>query len=63
MDDNAHERNTYIKMALDALSDADNASDKEVLNNTRDIIKGTFFFRGEVSAKLAIDIANGVRLR
>ncbi|MFM7982287.1 MAG: hypothetical protein ACKPKO_23505, partial [Candidatus Fonsibacter sp.] len=48
-------------MALDALSDADNASDKEVLDKTREIVKDTF--RGEVGAKLAFSVANGVRLQ
>ena len=28
MEDNAHERNTYIKMAVDSLSGANKASDK-----------------------------------
>ena len=28
LEDNAHERTTYIKMARDSLSDADKASDK-----------------------------------
>ena len=28
MEDNAHERKTYIKMAVGALSDAEKASDK-----------------------------------
>ncbi|MFM7979458.1 MAG: hypothetical protein ACKPKO_09100 [Candidatus Fonsibacter sp.] len=28
LEDTAHERNTYIKQALDTLSDADKASDK-----------------------------------
>ena len=60
LEDNAHERHTYIKMALDSLSDADKASDKEVLDMTREIIKSTF--RGEVGTKLAINIANGVGL-
>ena len=60
LEDNAHERNTCITMALDALSDADKASDKAVLDTTREIVKATF--RGEVGAKLAINIANGVRL-
>ena len=60
LEDNAHERNTYIRMALDALSASARASDKEVLDQTREIIRDTF--RGEVGAKLAISIANGVRL-
>ena len=60
LEDNAHERNTYIRMALDALSASARASDKEVLDQTREIIKDTF--RGEVNLKNAITIANGVRL-
>ncbi len=60
LEDNARERNTYIRMAMDALSASARASDKEVLDQTREIIRDTF--RGEVSAKLAINIANGVRL-
>ena len=48
-------------MALDALSDANKTSDKEVLDMTREIVKATF--RGEVGAKLAIGVANGVRLQ
>ena len=48
-------------MALDALSDANNASDQEAVDMTREIVKTTF--RGEVGAKLAIGIANGVRLQ
>ena len=50
-----------IKKALDTLSDADKASDKEVLDMTREIVNA--MFRGEVGAKLAINIANGVRLQ
>ena len=61
LEDNAHERHTYIKKALDTLSDADKASDKEVLDMTREIVNA--MFRGEVGAKLAINIANGVRLQ
>ena len=59
--DNADERNTYIKMAFAALSDADKASNKAVLEKTRDIINDTF--RGEASANLATIIANGVQLQ
>ena len=59
--DNADERNTYINMALDAVSDADKVSNKAVLEKTREIIKDTF--RGEVGAKLAASIANGVQLQ
>ena len=44
---------------MDALSDADKASNKAVLEKTREIIKDTF--RGEVGAKLATMIANGVQ--
>ena len=47
-------------MALDALSDADKVSRREVLDMTRYINEA--MFRGEVGAKLAINIANGVRL-
>ncbi|MFM7981268.1 MAG: hypothetical protein ACKPKO_18325, partial [Candidatus Fonsibacter sp.] len=60
LEDNAPERNTNISMALDALTDAGNASDKEVLDKTREIVRHTFW--GEVGAKLAIDIVSGVRL-
>ena len=58
---NEHERNTNIKIALDALSDADKGSDEEVPDMTREIVKATF--RGEVGAKLAVSIANGVRIQ
>ena len=61
LEDNAHERKTYIKMAVDSLSGADKASVKEILDKTRDIIKDTF--RGEVGAKFAASIADGVRLQ
>ena len=50
-----------IKMALDARSDADKASNKAVLDKTREIIQDTF--RGEVGAKLATIIANAVQLQ
>jgi len=60
LEDNAHERNTYIRMALDALSASARASDKEVLDQTREIIRDAF--RGEVNLKSATTIANGVRL-
>ena len=43
--DNADERKTYINMAFDAISNADKASDKAVLEKTREIINDTF--RGE----------------
>ena len=59
--DNAGEHKTCSKMALDALSDADKASNKAELEKTRDIIQDTF--RGEVGAKLATMIANGVQLQ
>ena len=59
--DNAHERTTYIKMALDTISDAGNASEKEVLDMTQEIVKATF--RGGVGTTLAISIASGVRLQ
>ena len=42
LEDNAHEQKTYIKMARDSLSDAEKASDKEILGKTREISKGTF---------------------
>ena len=56
LEDNANDGNNYIKMALSAISDADKASNKEVLDKTREIIKDTF--RGDVGAKLATNIAN-----
>ena len=59
--DSADERNTYIDTALDALSDADKASDKSVLDKTREIIKDTF--RVLVGANLAAMIANGLQLK
>ena len=59
--DNADERSNYSKLAWDALSGADKASNKAVLEKTRDIIKDTF--RGEVGAKLATIIANGIQLQ
>ena len=46
---------------MDALSDADKASNKAVLEKTREIINDTF--RGEVSKRLAAIIANGVQLQ
>ena len=58
---NEHERNTHIKIALDALSDADKGSDEEVPDMTREIVKATF--RGEVGAKLAISVATEIRLQ
>jgi hypothetical protein len=48
-------------MALDALSDADKASNKAVLEKTREFFVDAF--RGEVGAKLASNIANGVQLQ
>ena len=48
-------------MAFNALSDADTASNKAVLEKTREFIIDTF--RGEVGAKLASSIANGVQLQ
>ncbi len=60
MEDNAQERKTYINMAMDSLSGTERASDKEILGRTREIIKDTF--RGEVGAKFAAIIANGVVL-
>ena len=61
LENNADERNTYIRMAFNALSDADKASNKAVLEKTREFIIDTF--RGEVGAKLATNIANGVQLQ
>ena len=61
LDDNADAQKTYIRMAFNALSDADKASNKAVRDQTREIIKDTF--RGEVGAKLAGMIANGVQLQ
>ena len=58
---NADERKTYIRMALNDLPDADKVLYKKVLEKTREIIKDTF--RGEVGAKLAGMIANGVQLQ
>ena len=49
-----------LNMAVDALSDAEKASDKEILDKTREIIKGTF--RGEVGAQFATNIAHGIML-
>ena len=42
LEDNADERETYIRMALDTLSNADKASDKAVLEKTLEIIKSRF---------------------
>ena len=61
LEDNADDRKTYIRMAFNALSDADKASNKAVRDQTREIINDTF--RGEVGAKLAGMIANGVQLQ
>ena len=61
LENNADERNHYIRMALDDLSDADKVSNPAVLNKTREIIKDTF--RGEVNLKNATTIANGVQLK
>ena len=58
---NAQERKTYIKLAMDSLSGTERASDTEILDMTREIIKDTF--RGDVGAKLAVIIANGVTLQ
>ena len=48
MEDNARERKTY--MAVDSLSGANKASDKEILDKTREIIRDTI--RGEVWRKV-----------
>ena len=61
LENNADERKTYIRMALNDLPDADKVLYKKVLGKTREIIKDTF--RGEVGAKLAGMIANGVQLQ
>ena len=61
LEDNAQERKTYINMAIDSLSGTTKASDKEILDKTREIIRDTF--RGEVGAKLAASITNGIRLQ
>ena len=50
-----------FKMAVDSLSGANKASDKSILDKTREIIRDTF--RGDVGAKLATIIANGVQLQ
>ena len=60
LEDNAQERKTYIKRAMGSLSGTERASDKEILDKTREIIKDTF--RGKVGAKFATTIANGVML-
>ena len=61
LEDNAGERKPYIIMALNDLPDADKVLNKKVLDKTREIIRDTF--RGEVGAKLAASIANGVQLQ
>ena len=61
MENNAQERKTYIKMAIDSPSGTTKASDKEILDKTREIIRDTF--REEVGAKFATNIANGIRLQ
>ena len=61
LEDNADERKTYIRMALNDLPDADKVLYNKVLGKTREIIKDTF--RGEVGAKLADMIANEVQLQ
>ena len=43
---NVHERKTYNKMAVDSLSGADKALDKEILDKKREIIEDTFSGRG-----------------
>ena len=60
LEDNAQERKTYIKLATDSLSGTERPSDKEILDRTREIIRGTF--RGEVGAMFAALIANGIIL-
>ena len=61
LEDNADERKTYIKMALDALSDADKASNQAVLGMMREIIKEEFW--GEVGVNRTNKIANGIQLK
>ena len=48
-------------MAMDSLSGTERASDKEILDTTREIIRDTF--RGDVGKKFASSIANGVTLQ
>ena len=60
MENNAEDRATYINMALDTLSDADNASNIAVLDKNREVVKNTF--RGEAGVKLANNIATATQL-
>ena len=59
--DNADERNTYIRNALNDLPDADKVRNEKVLAKTREIIKDTF--RGELNLKNATTIANAINLQ
>ena len=59
--DNADERKTYIRMALNDLPDADKVLYKKVLAKTREFIKDAF--RGELNLKNATTIANAVKLQ
>ena len=59
--DDADERKTYIRMALNDLPDADKVRKEKVLAKTREIIKDTF--RGELNLKNATTIANAVQLQ
>ena len=59
--DNADERNHYIRMAFNALPDADKVLNNKVLEKTREIIKDTV--QSVVTAKLATAIANKVQLK
>ena len=58
---NADEPNTFISLELDTVSDADKATNATLLDKTREVIKGTF--HGEIGAKFATDIANGIQLQ
>ena len=59
--DDADERKTYIRMALNDLSDADKVRNEKVLAKTREIIKDTF--RGDLNLKNATTIANAINLQ
>ena len=59
--DDADERKTYIRMALNDLPDADKVRNEKVLAKTREIIKDTF--RGELNLKNATTIANAINLQ
>ena len=61
LEDNADQRKTYIRMALNDLPDADKVRKEKVLAKTREIIKDTF--RGELNLKNATTIANAINLQ